>query len=138
MPPSSPPGSFSSMPKGPFLESPHNTDILTGEPGNQSLPLEIGGRHGDLLLAFCDLFCGLELSHIYTLLGRSRSVEQLVPEAPPRGLVPGRPCPGRRRPSSGITHLPAPSDARYSASDSHIDVSASTRCVYMHIGRHWA
>src|ERR671918_306325 len=36
MPPSNPPGSFSSMPKGPFLESPHNTDILTGEPGTRA------------------------------------------------------------------------------------------------------
>src|ERR671915_2641016 len=33
MPPSNPPGSLSSMPKGPFLESPHKTHIFTGEPG---------------------------------------------------------------------------------------------------------
>src|ERR687896_771070 len=36
MPPSNPPGSFSSMPKGPFLASPHKTDIFTGEPGTRA------------------------------------------------------------------------------------------------------
>src|SRR5918998_5432112 len=33
MPDSDPLGCFSSMPNGPFLSSPHKTDILTGEPG---------------------------------------------------------------------------------------------------------
>jgi hypothetical protein len=49
---------------------------------------------------------------------------------------PPKPRPGRRRSSSGITDLLAPSDARHSAFDSHADVYTSSLCIYTHIGCH--
>jgi hypothetical protein len=49
---------------------------------------------------------------------------------------PPKPRPGRRRSSSGITDLLAPSDARHSAFDSRADVYTSSLSIYTHIGCH--
>src|SRR5918996_4202477 len=68
MSPSNPPGSFSSMPKGPFLESPHKTDILTGEPGASASHLSSPAGTVICCLPFAILFavsiCLISLSQV--------------------------------------------------------------------------
>src|ERR671918_51491 len=56
MPPSNPPGSFSSMPKGPFLESPHKTHLFTGEPGARGSHLRSAAGTVISCLPFAILF----------------------------------------------------------------------------------
>src|ERR687891_492048 len=50
-----PPGSFSSMPNGPFLWLPHKTHILTGEPGAMSSHLRSAAGTMISCLPFAEL-----------------------------------------------------------------------------------